>query len=242
MLTLIASSPGWAVAVKPFGVLSEEPAAGPPVAPEPDAPEPDAAGARPASMPALLRETLAAEGIPFDGVFPVHRLDRTTEGLMLWATNRRAAGILSGAAADGSLRKTYLALLAADPALPPSGELRDLLFFDRRRDKSFVVSGERKGAKEAVLRYSLEDPLEWRGHTLTPARVELMTGRTHQIRVQFASRKSPLAGDGKYGSRLNFKGPSLFCTALSFPWAGKTETFSWEPENLPPVKKEELRD
>ena len=239
MLTLIASSPDWVVTVKPFGVLSEDPAAGSPGRTKPGRPEPDANGS-PSSMPALLREALAEGGIPFDGLFPVHRLDRTTEGLMLWATNRRAAGILSKAVADGAFRKTYLALLGADSSLPSSGELRDFLFFDRRRDKSFVVTGERKGAKEAVLRYSLEAPLDWRGHPVTPARVELMTGRTHQIRVQFASRKSPLAGDGKYGSRLNFKGPALFCTSLSFPWAGRTGTFTWEPESLLPAKKEEL--
>lgn len=211
MLILQAAASDWAVAVKPFGVLSE-----------------DASGS-PDSMPALLREALAAEGIPFEGIIPVHRLDRTTEGLMVYALSRRAAGILSKAVADGSFRKAYRAILTADPALPPSGELRDRLFFDRRRDKAFVVEGERRGAKEAVLRYTLEEPFDRRGVLLTPARVELLTGRTHQIRVQFAARKSPLAGDGKYGSRVNYKGPSLFCVGLSFPWEGETKTFSWDP-------------
>ena len=64
-----------------------------------------------------LREALAAREIPFESVHPVHRLDRTTEGLMLFALNRRAAGILSRAMADGHLRNIYCAYLTADGAL-----------------------------------------------------------------------------------------------------------------------------
>ena len=198
-VSILYDTPACLVAVKPFGILSE------------DDGSPDST----ACMPGLLR----AAGIP--AVYPVHRLDRTTEGLMLWAKTREAAAILSAEVQSGAFAKVYRALITASSDLPASGELRDLLYFDRRRDKAFVVSGERRGAKEAILRYSLDDPFDWRGHAITPARVELLTGRTHQIRVQFAARKSPLAGDGKYGSRLNYKGPALFCEELAFDWAGE---------------------
>ena len=198
-VSILYDTPACLVAVKPFGILSED-------------------DGSPDCMPALLR----AAGIATP--YPVHRLDRTTEGLMLWAGTREAAAILSAEAQNGTFSKVYRALVTASPDLPPAGEMRDHLFFDRRRDKAFVVTGERRGAKEAVLRYSLGEPFDWRGHTLTPTRVELLTGRTHQIRVQFAARKSPLAGDGKYGSRLNYKSPSLFCEEISFVWEGEPIT------------------
>ena len=215
MLEIIAREEEWIVAVKPFGVLSEDRAEG---------------GEGEAGMPALIREALpeAEPGQPSPEVRPVHRLDRTTEGLMVYALTKRAAAELSRAVADGEFHKTYRAYLTADPALPPSGEMRDRLFFDRRRDKAFIVPAEkaRGGAKEAILRYTLGEPFLWRGQTVTPADIELVTGRTHQIRAQFGARRSPLLGDGKYGSRVNYKAPSLFCTAISFPWKGRTRSFS----------------
>ena len=206
---LAALTHDWAVFYKPFGVLSEER-------------EGDL------SAPALLREILTAQNAPFESVYPVHRLDRTTAGLMVFALTKKGASLLSKSVADGEVRKNYTAYLTAADDLPESGELRDKLFFDRRRDKAFILppDADRRGAKEAVLRYALGDRFDWRGHTVTEARIELLTGRTHQIRAQFAARKSPLLGDGKYGSRVNYKGPALFSSELSFPWEGKTESFS----------------
>ena len=69
--------------------------------------------------------------------------------------------------------------------------------------KSFVVKGERKGAKEAILDYKLIDSKETKDGLLSKVLVKLHTGRTHQIRVQFSSRRMPLVGDGKYGSKIN---------------------------------------
>ena len=207
MPEIIELTRDWIVAVKPWGLLPE-----------------DAAGE--AGMPALLKDELKTRGILCEQVFTVHRLDRTTEGLTVYALTKKGAALLSRSIAEGTFRKTYAAFVTADPGLPEEGEMRDWLWFDRRRDKAFVASSPRPGAKEAVLRYRLEREFLWREKTVTEARVELETGRTHQIRVQFASRRSPLVGDGKYGSRLNRKGPSLFSVTLEFPWEGSILTFT----------------
>ena len=142
--------------------------------------------------------------------------------------------LLSDIVARGELEKTYAAYLTPAPDLPLSGEMRDLLFFDRKRDKAFVLDpakdAGRKGAKEAALRYELVRRFEWRGKSAAEARVELLTGRTHQIRAQFGARKSPLLGDGKYGSRVNYKGPSLFSVGLAFPWEGEKVQFEYKGE------------
>ena len=76
--------------------------------------------------------------------------------------------------------------------------LRDWLFKDSRRGRVFPVSRPRKGVREAVLEYRIVRQTQ----DACLAEITLHTGRTHQIRVQFASRKHPLLGDGKYGSRV----------------------------------------
>ena len=205
---ILTVRPDWAVAVKPFGVLSED-------------------GGDTPGMPSLLRAALKDRGAAFEDVYPVHRLDRTTEGLMVYALTKKGASALSRLVTEGKLEKIYTAYVTLPPDLPDEGEMRDRLFFDRRRDKAFVLPGDadRRGAKEAVLRYAVTDRFDWRGHAAAAVRVELLTGRTHQIRAQFAARKAPLLGDGKYGSRVNRKGPSLFSAELSVPWNGVTERF-----------------
>ena len=212
---ILTVNPDWTVAVKPFGVLSED---------APDTP----------GMPALLRTALAERGAAFEDVYPVHRLDRTTEGLMVYALTKKGASALSRLVTEGKLTKIYTAYVSAPPDLPGEGEMRDRLFFDRKRDKAFVLppDADRRGAKEAVLRYAVTDRFDWRGHPAARVRVELLTGRTHQIRAQFAARKAPLLGDGKYGSRVNRKGPSLFSAELAFPWEGREERFI-RPAALP---------
>ncbi|MGN1409743.1 MAG: pseudouridine synthase [Eubacteriales bacterium] len=197
----------YAVVYKPFGFLSEEK---------------DGEN----SCPADIREYLRDNALPDNGVFTVHRLDRTTDGVMIYALNKSAAAELTKIISDGGLNKTYRAIIAPDENLPEEGEMRDWLYFDRRRDKSFVVDGERRGAKLAVLEYRLGNASEIKGKAVREAIVKLKTGRTHQIRVQFASRKSPLAGDGKYGSRINYSGASLTSIKLEFDWRGEHRTYS----------------
>jgi len=158
-------------------------------------------------------------------LFPVHRLDRGVGGVMVFAKTGKAAAALSAAIQNGSFRKEYLCVVQGAPA-EESGLYRDLLLHDKSRNKTFVVDRMRGGVKEAILEYWT---LEKRSDR-SLVRVKLLTGRTHQIRVQFASRKTPLMGDGKYGGGSGQI--ALWSWHLSFPHpvTGKELTFSHLPE------------
>jgi 23S rRNA pseudouridine1911/1915/1917 synthase len=163
------------------------------------------------SLPYLLAEELRARGEQKTEIFVVHRLDRTTQGVMVFARTSVAAASLSRAISDRSTVKEYLAIVCGKPECE-RGTLTDLLFYDRARGKSFVVQRERKGVKTATLDYEL---IEHRApHSFL--RIRLHTGRTHQIRVQFASRGMPLCGDRPYGAPPS-DSPILLCAhKLSF--------------------------
>lgn len=182
------------VLIKPVGVSSEE------------------------GMTELLRKAWGAADA-YVGV--VHRLDTAVGGVMAYAKTKNAAADLSRQVSDGTLKKIYNCVCAGTFE-EKTGEMRDFLFKDSRQNKVFPVKGERKGAKEAILRYEVlgEGALGAEGTAVSLCRVELVTGRTHQIRVQFASRRHPLVGDGKYGSRI--KSPiALWCRSLSFKVPGE---------------------
>ncbi len=182
---------------KPAGVLSEE-----------------------GGMPELLQEALGAQEICC-----VHRLDRETGGLMVYARSKQAAAALSAAIAGGLLQKEYLAV--AEGEVPERGTLRDLLYRDAAKNKSYVVKRIRKGVREAELDY---ERLALR-EGLSLLRVRLKTGRSHQIRVQFASRGFPLVGDRKYGSSHRDAALALWSYRLGLPHPGSGEPLSRE---LPP--------
>ncbi len=203
-----------AVAEKGFGEISELP----------EAPEPKAE-----YTPLLLRRAFAEAGEATE-VFTVHRLDRTTAGLMVYARTPTAAAALSAQLQNGRLEKIYLAAIHGTP-VEAAGELRDELFFDRRKGKAFVADKKRRGTKEAVLTYGLLESRKTRYGTVSILRVALLTGRTHQIRVQLAHRGMPLLGDGKYGSRVNYKGCALFSAELRFihPTTGEPMEFTAVP-------------
>lgn len=168
-------------------------------------------------LPRMLKEQVGGD------IFPVHRLDRGTEGLMVYARTRQAAAALSRAIQSGAFQKEYLALVHGCP--PEEGVWEDLLFKDSRKNKVFVVNRQRAGVKPAKLSYRVIRPGDE-----TLVRVFLETGRTHQIRVQFSSRGYPLVGDHKYGSRAKQTEPMLFSAALRFPWKGKTLHFEANPQ------------
>ena len=143
--------------------------------------------------------------------YVVHRLDKAASGLLVLARDRQTAGELSRQLTENRLRKTYLCVVPGVPA-PVSGEMQDLLYQDKMKKKMFPVKRKRAGVKEASLTYRV---LETQA-PLTLVEVELQTGRFHQIRCQFAARKLPLVGDGKYGSRVRSPHLALFCRQLSF--------------------------
>ena len=153
-------------------------------------------------MPTLLSEYRRGKGE--DGyIGVVHRLDTATGGAMIYSKREDMTGKLSALVQSGDYKKVYLAVVHGDPA-EQSGEMRDLLYHDKMRNKSFVCDKKRRGVKEAILNYRvLGTVVADDGEKRSLVEIDLVTGRTHQIRVQFASRKMPLVGDGKYGSRDN---------------------------------------
>lgn len=158
-------------------------------------------------------------------IYPVHRLDKEVGGVMVYAKNSAAAANLSGQVSDRVMEKHYIATTEKS-TLPNDGTMEDLLFFDKGKNKSFVVNKERKGVKKAVLEYKAISSSDNR----TSFRVRLLTGRTHQIRVQFASRKHPLVGDRRYGSKID-SDIGLFSCFVGFK---HPKTGEWlEFENLP---------
>lgn len=168
-------------------------------------------------LPAALQKTLGGT------VFPIHRLDKNVGGVMIYARTRQAAAALSKAVQEGTLIKEYVAMVHGTP--PEAGDWTDLLWKDSSKNKVFVVKRERKGVKLARLEFRR---LSTRDTSLV--RVRLHTGRSHQIRVQFASRGFPLAGDHKYGARDHSSAPMLFSCCLTFPWNGGEQRFEALPD------------
>ncbi len=161
----------------------------------------------------LVRDTLAENGEKTD-IFPVHRLDSPTTGVIVFARNQKSAAAISKAITDDLFKKEYVAVVSGE--CPQNGVFEDELFFDRHKNKSFVQTKKRGGTKHAELSFEKIESV----NGLSLVRVKLKTGRTHQIRVQFAFRKLPLFGDGKYGSKLNGN-LALHCAEINFPHPAK---------------------
>lgn len=165
-------------------------------------------------LPEELKKVVGGE------IFPIHRLDQNVGGVMVFARTKAAAAALSKAVQDGMLVKEYVAKVHGTP--PENGDWTDLLFKDSSKNKVFVVKKERKGVKKARLEFVRK--------ASNLVRIRLHTGRSHQIRVQFASRGFPLVGDHKYGSRDDATAPMLYSCCITFPWQGKQMRFEQLPE------------
>lgn len=160
-----------------------------------------------------LPHRLALAGYP---VKPVHRLDIPTGGVMVYARTDQAAAKLSALVGQHDrFQKEYLAVVQGCPE-KSEGTLTDLLYHDVRRNKSFVVTRPRKGVREAVLEYKVLESTTTEEGELSLILVKLHTGRTHQIRVQFASRKMSLYGDSRYGG-IKGKALGLWSHRLTLP-------------------------
>ena len=196
-----------AVCIKPAGVLSTD---------------------EPGGMPELVRKALGDENAV---VRSVHRLDRVVGGVMVYARTARAASDLGKQMQEGRFYKEYRAVIRG---VPPEREgiLRDLLIRDKSLRKTFVTDTPAPEAKEAVLDYRV---LESK-NGLSLVSVRLHTGRTHQIRCQFANRGMPLVGDRKYGTGEETGPIGLWSCALEFihPRTGETMRFEAEPPKEAP--------
>ena len=175
------------VCIKPAGCLSED-------------------GPSETCMPKQLAAQYRAAGKP-DFIAGVHRLDRVVGGLMVFSRKKQVTGKLTAAIAEHRVCKEYLAVLRGRIDAP-EGVLTDLLFRDSAKNKTYVVKRMRRGVREASLSYRVLAETD----ALTLVRIRLHTGRTHQIRAQFASRQLPLLGDIRYGSR----DPACECALWSF--------------------------
>ena len=182
----------------------------------------------PGGVPDLARQAL---GNPNADVRTVHRLDRVVAGLMVLARNAKAASELSRQIRDNEFQKEYLAVVHGNPE-QEAGTLRDLLGRDKARKMTFVALEPAKGVQEAVLDYQVLGNKE----DMSRVRIQLHTGRTHQIRVQFASRNMPLVGERKYSELDDPCEIALWSyrIGLTHPKTGKKMEFSHLPPEIYP--------
>ena len=174
-----------------------------------------------------------------EGLRCVHRLDKAASGLLVYGKSREAAAALSEQLRSRTLRKSYLIVVDGIPS-EREGELTDFLYKDSAKQKMFPVRRKRAGVKEARLCYRVLAVEE--GRALI--RVELETGRFHQIRAQFAARGLPLLGDMKYGSRVKTEMLALLCDRLRFLDPGSGAEIPAElplPEAFPWKRREDVR-
>ena len=179
-------------------------------------------------LPDLVRQAL---GDANANIRTVHRLDRVVSGVMVLARNAKAASELSRQIREDEFEKEYLAVIHGVPA-QKKGTLRDLLGRDKARKMTYVAEAPGKGIQEAILDYEV---LSQKGE-FSLVRVILRTGRTHQIRVQFASRGMPLVGERKYDTREDPCEIALWSYKVGFchPYTGEKVTFVHEPPQVYP--------
>ena len=157
-----------------------------------------------------LKVTYNKPGNAYAGL--VHRLDRPTGGVMVFAKTSKAASRLSEAMKNGGFEKQYLAVVCGAPNRD-KGILENYLRKNSINNMVYVCTQTEEGAKFASLDYEVTEKKEG----LSLVKVNLHTGRTHQIRVQFASINTPVYGDMRYGGEKARKGKlALWAYSLKF--------------------------
>lgn len=181
------------------------------------------------NLPDLLSSYYRSQSKP-DYIATVHRLDKIVGGLMVFSRDPAVTGTLIRAIAERQVQKDYYAVLRGIPEAP-YGLLEDLLFRDAAKNKTYVVDRMRKGVRDARLEYRVLETVMDGAQSLTLVRIRLHTGRTHQIRVQFASRGLPLLGDIRYGSKDSRCNAALWSCYLAFshPSDGRRVSFYRKP-------------
>lgn len=182
----------------------------------------------PGGMPELVRQAL---GDPAADVRTVHRLDRVVSGLMVLARSAQAASELSRQIREDQFQKEYMAVIHGHPETP-QGTMTDLLLRDKQERKTYIVQEPAKGVQEAILHYQVISSAE----EFSRVRIQLVTGRTHQIRAQFSGHGMPLVGDRKYSTLEDPCEIALWSCRLAFthPVTGKPMEFSLEPPEIYP--------
>lgn len=200
------------VVVKPYGILSQD-------------------SGKEKGLPGILSNYREKKGEAAYIGTP-YRLDRTTQGIMVYAKDPKTAAALSKIVMDKKLSKIYYALVSPSPKAREN-TLKDLLFYDRTKNKSYVVKRERKGVKKAELFYETIDVKTLDNKEISLIKVKLFTGRTHQIRCQMSNIGCPIVGDRRYGSKLKSDNILLCAGDISFthPITKENLSFKYKPTN-----------
>lgn len=158
----------------------------------------------------------------------VHRLDRPTAGLIVFAKTSKAASRLSNALRLRQVERKYLAVVHGK--LEGTGKLVDYMVKNNKTNTSRVVPKNHRDAKKAVLTYEVLDTVD----NFSLVSVELETGRSHQIRVQFQNLGHPLFGDQRYGQDVNKVGDQLALFANELNYKHPTQDKMIETLEMPP--------
>ena len=159
----------------------------------------------------------------------VHRLDRPVGGVMVFAKTSKAASRLSEEVRNKTFKKSYL-VICNGKMEKQNDTLVDYLWKDEKKNTSYVVKENKKNAKQSILDYEVLYYDE--SQDLSILKINLQTGRHHQIRVQFSSRMHAIYGDNKYHGRGAGTGICLWAYKLSFvhPTTKQEMTFRDLPE------------
>jgi len=195
------------ICVKPAGVLSTD---------------------EPGGMPELIRTALGNHSAC---VRTVHRLDRVVSGLMVFARSPKVASQLSRLIRDHQFGKEYLAVIHGVP-VEKSGTFTDLLQRSAKERKTYVVKQMGKDVQKAILDYETLASNE----KMSLVKIQLRTGRTHQIRAQFSSRGLQIVGDKKYSLNNDGCNIALWSYRLCFthPATGEHIDLALEPPAVYP--------